>query len=456
MLPQVNNYKFLIVCCFCFLTMSCGSTKLGNNLGTTVSGQGNQLVFAWQSDHPFAANYQRDPIIVVAEYVEIDTNGNKRNVRQYLTPRHSRHQVSQSAANIRSFQLLSQLPSPPDRSSPICLYMESKGQVIPIRDPSLGETARFRFPEWEQSVRKNTVSLLAERDLSIARNNVTVLSDQLSAIKRNLNTNLNDFNRQLANEGLANTLDISQANQCPNIQLANSTQKRPYDVLEENQIPVAAREICSFRTFNGLYVPSGGVKALVLAYLAIITPEKTFSVNDINANRETDFVQFLKILDAHKKKVLADDYNPQLGSKNDYIRFSAHAVSMQPSAIQALEKVTTLTANEIAIINQVLAAELDVFSSCIDEGEQQLKTKRIAWEKQVAASPQRRVAREAFLQQRCESLFVEAEQNLQRTEEALIKAKNELAKLESFYGNGTASSSTSTVSANLNLLQCQL
>ena len=440
----------------CLMLASCVSTELNSQLGTEVVGKGSQIEFTWDADHPFAQQYARQNIVLVAEYLELDQSGRSKPVRQVLS--RSNNQFAEIRKKV--FSLPPQLRSIP-ASSNVCLYLQMNRQAIPLRNAGKFDTARFKYAEWSQLVATSTGRRLLSQDIATAERNLAIAERNLETSLNQQNQSIDDFNQQLASENLAQAITIYEASDCKNITVAATEQSKPFDVLEIEQHLPTALNVCAARAFNSVRFAEAIAKQEI--------PSVRLLPSIIKLNK-TNLDALIGRLDSQRKQQLQiftqsflrfvqntnSNFKPEIGSRNDLLPVSEYTYQRQDTVLRALGASQVANEAQLTLGVEVVSNELEEFKSCVVEGQQQLKTKYEAWQKRIASSPNRIDAKTQFIVQKCESMFTDNQQRLREFKQQEEAADETLTKLQARFDQLGLAPNLPTQSAALNEQVCSL
>ena len=389
-------------------------------------GKGSQIEFTWDADHPFAQQYARQNIVLVAEYIELGQDGRSKPVRQVLS--RSNNQFVEIRKKV--FSLPAQLRSIP-ASSNVCLYLQMNRQAIPLRNAGNFDTARFQYAEWAQLVASST------------------------------GRSIDDFNQQLRSENLAQEVTIYDASDCKNISVAATEQNKPFDVLEKDLHLSTALNVCAARAYNSIRFAEQIAKQEI--------PSVRLLPSIIKLNK-TNLEALIEKLDAPRKQQLQvftqsfmgfvqntnANFKPALGSRNDLLPVSAYTFQRQNAVLNALSANQPVNEAQLTLGVEVVSNELEEFKSCVVEGQQQLKTKYEAWQKRIASSPDRVDAKTQFIVQKCESMFTDNQQRLRQFKQQEESADETLTQLQARLDQLALAPNLPVQSAALNDQICSL
>ena len=410
-----------------------------STLGTRVSVAGNDVAVTWDKNHPWDAQLSRSGAELVAEY-EV---GNRGVVSESLA-----RAASGGANRTFRFTLPANLKGEP--SGVVCLYVQPAGSrtVLPIRKATRegADTARFRYEEWEKSVRQHV-------DLVAAGRRVQALERDEAAAAQRLQ----------AQQSAVETGGWSAAGACDAIPARNATGgATPYDIVAAPQQDETARRVCVHRVWSGrqladrkleryakevagIRAGGGGIKVEAFADILkegvfgfnFIVPEAAGALLEELRKAGTD-AQILSRRSAQAAEFRADwnrfsptsgDYAPQLGAADDVLGWGAETA---PAALSVMardmarrlkvdEIATTVAPATLRDLSGVIGASLDGYSGCLEDSRKQLKIKYDNWQALQTSAPQRAIAEHDFLVRECRQA-VSTRDQLQAADEAL-KAK---------------------------------
>ena len=443
MYPFLNKWQLMPVLCSIVLISSCKTTSLNDNLGTKVSAQGSQVVFEWAENHPFANDYARQPMQLVAEYTELTADGRTRPVRQIVSNADNRlTEIRQKV-----FVLPSQLRSVPDNDN-ICLYLQVQRNLIPVRAAGAADTARFAYPHWQQQVASTTHQNILQRDLQLAQQNLAVASQNVSDAHQQYQAQLVDYNQQLATETLQHPLEITSVASCDNISVEPASLQIPRDVVAPDQIPDTAARICVHRAKQS---------ALVLRYTTTLNAQSLQKLNESVEGAQKNFLQHFARLEAvYDQHTKNRQYQPELGSVDDYIGVSPYVRKLQSDVLSSIRSSNPFTSEQTKTLRSVLAHEIQEFKSCMSEGELQLLTKYQAWQQRKNAIPERALARTEFLIDKCKLLFHTTSSKIETLSKQQSSAESILIKLQNQLNQVDSKKALPAKPLTLNSLSCVL
>ncbi len=447
---SLNSPRFMLVLCAVMLVGSCKSTRLNDNLGTRVSAQGTQVVFEWAENHPFAADFARQPVQLVAEYTELGADGRTRPVRQVLS------QADNRLAELRQkvFSLPQQLLSVPDNSN-ICLYLQMQRSPVPVRAAGRSDTARFAYPQWQQLVAGTTRQNILQRELGLAQQNLAIASQNVKNAQQQHMAQLKDYNQQLAAEPLHSPVVVADAAGCSMISVQPASLQTPWDVVAPDQIPQTAAQICMHRAFNSY----GHFSHPVLSLLPwALDPEHLGRVQNALEQQQLAFFNnvFIVLARSYSRKYKDTPYRPELGAAEEIIEVNKNAFVSRNKIWDTINSQTTLTAEQATLLRSVFAHEIQEFKSCISEGETQLQTKYSAWQQRKAAIPQRALARTQFLAEKCQLLFSSNNSKIQALTQQQNQAETLVATLQNQLAQADSRGALAEKPLLLNPLSCAL
>lgn len=435
---------------------SCVSTELNNQLGTEVIGKGSQIEFTWDTEHPFAQQYARQNVVLVAEYLELDQRNRAKPVRQIL----SRSNNQFIEINKKVFTLPPQLRSVPS-SANICLYLQMNRQAIPLRTAGSFDTARFQYTEWAQLVASSTGRKLLSQDIAIAERNLATAERNLETALNQQNQSIDDFNQQLASENLTQEVTIYDSNDCKRIKVAAAEQTKPFDVLAKEQHLPTALNVCAARAFNSVRFAKAIAKQEIpsVRLLPAITKLNQTNLNALIARLDDSRRQQLQVFtESFLRFVRSSDssFKPEIGSRNDLLPVSAYTFQRQNLVLEALSASSSASDSELRLGVEVISNELEEFRSCVIEGQQQLKTKFNAWQKRITSNPDRVDAKNQFIVQKCESMFTNNQQRLLQFKQQEEVADESLAKLQARFDQLSSAPALPAQTLALNQQVCSL
>jgi len=427
----------------------CVSNDINQNLDTEVTAFGNTVKFAWDPEHPFAHEYTRGQIKLIAEYLEVKNGQQSKPVKQILSIANSR---STTLENAKIFFLPSILKSIPE-SHHVCLYFEMNRQAIPIRQFNGNDTARFNYSAWGNLAGAKTQSKFVGTNLQQAQNNVNKIDQMIANTKFEHQQKLRDYNQQLNQENLSQQSTIDRREKCSTLSITAEKIEKPYDVVSHNNIQNTSEKICGHRAIVSTKF-NRGMFLLPLAFKNNI--DLTPVIKIMKNARNEQYIKFNHILNEYRGAIGPNsNYLPELGSKNQKIPVSSYLKDIKIDDLKALQAKGTLTEKQIQHLISVIGVELSAFDVCVSEANQQLLTKLDAWNKKLKSAPVRNKAKKAFILDKCEALFDETESLLTSLAKKRIDALATLQSMEALSVRAKTSH-LPTEAINLNQSHCQL
>lgn len=451
---------------------SCVSTSLNNNLDTTVSGENNQIIFAWSENHPFAQEYARGNIQLVVEYNEVDQNDRVRPVKQMV-----RSKVrSFPEINTKTFSLPNALRSIPSDTN-ICLHLVSNGRPIPIRSSQQGqESSRFSYTNWQNSTYQNTTQDYYKNLLNLAQRNLEQAKKNEELAKGGINNKLSEFNRLLNRETKTRAYDISEKNQCDTIRVDPKLPQRTNEIMSPQNAQIAATNVCTLGAlsmFNGalskLADPNSSKQIrsrqlYLMTNTASILPfifNNKISKSDITLPKEyaqvieniyQNFEQFANSAIQYAQQPNA--YKPE----GVVISVSPHAVDANKMGMLSFfmtGKEPTFTPKQLF---EVAYNEWTELKYCSFDMIKHLNTKRKAFELAQTNAPKRAKASTTYFQNYCKKVFSNQSNNDQKyaleRKRAEVSVDNYKRKLKAV--SDKVESSALQGKQQLNQLACSL
>lgn len=451
MCRYVNNIILLLFISTVSGLVGCKSTGLNENLGTRVSAQGTNITFEWSENHPFATDYARQNIVLVAEYIEVGSDGRVKPVRQLI----SRSDNSLVEIRKKVFTLPDMLVSIPEQAN-ICLLLEMNRRPVPVRAAGAADTARFAYPNWQQRVSANTKSRILAGHMQQAEQNLATASQNIEkALSQHL-LEIADFNQQLQTEQLESPITVSEAANCNAIHAKPESLQTPQDVIAPEQQRAVAAQICTHRTFNKSRYVSGTELVLLPAAL-MFNDEELQKLAAVLVKEQIDFFnRFYNLAIDYFAEYKDKRYIPELGHPSDAIPVSGYTAGLQQQALNAIKSAEPLSAEQANRVHSVFGNEMQEFSNCVIEAEVQLKTKHDAWQLRKTAIPERAQARSRFLAEKCQLLFSENLDRMQILKQQETQAEQQFTRLQQQMRDGASGSGLAEKVVTLNPLSCKL
>lgn len=471
---QKKRHKRIVLMASLFILQSCVSTSLDNNLDTTVDGKGNNVVFSWSEQHPFAQTYKTARMQLVAEYVEEDTNGNTRNVKQVLT------QQARNFAEINTkvFTLPQKLRSIP-RSSNVCLYLSMNNQPVPIRTSTAGsESSRFAFPFWQKNVYSKTKGDFYKQIIARAENNVRQAKD---AERRALNapfSALNNLNALLKKENTGGISTISSPEQCQDIVIKPKPIAKTLDILDEKQIAPTANAICTGASFVLVdYIArlnrdakTSSAKQKIRQDIerythALILPTIYRSQKTLQKSGFFESEQFLSIKPIYEKFANLANFAMQYKQQTNVyqpnnIEIHSSAYTKEAGKFTIYDSLLGLPDRNYssAQIKEVVINEWTEITYCTYDLVKHLNTKRKSYALNVENAPKRAVASTKYFKNYCASVFENKVDESAKFTNQRIQAEQKLADLKAKFSVSEldASKNPFPTEQQLNQLACKI
>jgi hypothetical protein len=442
----MSLFRVLIAVIMLLSISACASTSLDNNLDTTVEGKGNNIVFSWTNQHPFAQNYKTARMQLIAEYRELDMDGNTRPVKQVV----SRMSRDFPEINSKVFTLPQKLGSIPDTTN-VCLYIAMNNQAVPVRTSVNGkESSRFAFPLWQQSVYKDTkedfynqVKRRAEDNLRSAR------ESEQKAISSPFHE-LNNFNAVLQRENVSGMNKVTKLDDCNSLLIEPKPIAKTLDILPADQIQSAAANIC---TNASLYSYDNYINKLAKAS----TKDQRTAATNWLANR-LNMALILPTIFRQQTALQAAGFfdTPNFASiKSYYELFSQWATGAQkyqqksnvykPADLRIWTSPYALEAGKVDIfmsllgvseksftpaqIKEVVINEWTEISYCTFDMVKHLNTKRKSYQLNLENAPKRAVASTKYFRNYCATVFENHDAVVKKYTQQRIEAERKLEEL---------------------------
>lgn len=465
-----NSLPFFMV----FLLMSCVSTSLDNNLDTTLEGKGNNLVFSWSEQHPFAQTYKTARIQLVAEYVEQDPNGRTRNVKQVISqPARNFNEI-----NTKVFTLPPKLRSIPE-SSNVCLYLSMNNQPIPVRASVAGsESSRFAYPFWQKNVYSQTKGEYYSRILARAKANLEkAVNAEQQALKAPFGR-LKEFNNVLKKENTKGLSSISRIEQCDDIVIEPQIAKKTLDILSEDQILPTANAICTAASFD-----------LIDQFIPLYSKAKTDSSKEYYRKQMANFptALILPAIFRFKNQLQQAGFfktEQYMSIKPIYEQFEKLAKFasqyqqqknvFKPSGIKIFTSPYTYEAGKLTIFDSLLGVpnknytnaqlrevvynESTEITYCTHDFIKHLNTKRQSFALNVKNAPKRAIAANTYFKNYCKSVFNNKVDTASKFTNQRIQAEQTLAELQAQYDESEMQNEKNRAATEqqLNQLACKI
>jgi hypothetical protein len=438
--------RFSVVCLLTSLLFSCASTSLNNNLDTTVEGKGNNLVFSWTDQHPFAQNYKTARMQLIAEYQELDMNGNTRPVKQVVANR-SRDFPE---LNSKVFTLPRNLRSIPE-SENVCLYIAMNNQAIPVRASSGGqESSRFAFPLWQKNVYENTKGDYFNQAKRQAESNFQSAKDSEFKAKNSPFHELNNLNSVLQRENLAGVTQVNSVEDCEKLYIQPKRIAKTPDIIAEEDIQNAAASICtdaSFYFFDHYIRKAIAAKTkeqtdnLVSWFssridLALILPMIYRNQNQLKKNGffespyftaiKVYYEQFEKSAELAKRYMQSNNvYKPEdINIWSSQYAVDAGKVNIFTNLMGLSDKAFTQ-----AQIKEVVINEWTEISYCTYDMVKHLNTKRKSYQLNLENAPKRAIASTKYFRNYCATTFQNHEATVEKFTQQREEAERKLNEL---------------------------
>lgn len=361
---SVDKVLFLpslrIPLCFALAAIAlfgCASGGIGDNASTKVEGAQDSIVFSWEPDHPWASQFaeQGSNFSLYAQYVA-DGNPVEQNLGR---PR-------KTAQQQWVFSLPRDLRTVPQ--SNVCLFFSHirSSVSIPLRLKAMpgGDTARFRFPEWEQRVVASTKASKAEGELKA-----------MEALIADSRLELSRLRTDLSRQGITRVEDCNRAADTPAVR---GDEAPPADVVSPSQQAGAAERICVRRSRNmKRFRDEYKIDLDVLAEQLV--SDTNIAANDQSKLRARAFLTHW----AKWRDRTGPEFTPQLGTATEGL----------PTAGVLDDTIKTWNNTSIpkttASRQTVAAGLLDAYFGCLDDTGKQLAIRNAAWERSRALRPTR-------------------------------------------------------------------
>lgn len=354
------------------LLFGCASGSIGENANTKVEGNQNSLVFSWEQSHPWSAQLaaQGSRYSLFAQYI---TGG--RPVEQNLGR-------PQRVTPLQwTFLLPRELRSAPEGH--VCLFFSQSqhSPSIPIRAKAIpgGDTARFRFPDWEKLVAAGTKASAIATEIKTMESSIADSKVEHARLKGELERN-----------GVKSMEDCSRA---PNTIVTTQIEATPADVLLASQQADAAERICvrrsrNMKRFRAEYrVDLDVLTEQLITESSVALPERSKSQAKAFLNHWTKW-----------RDRTGPEYTPQLGSSGEGLPTGGVldvAVSNWNNAT-----IAKTAAARVAVTSGLL----DAYSGCLEDVGKQLTIRSAAWQSAQTNRPARdRIFAERKREQ-CQSL----------------------------------------------------
>ena len=335
----------------------CSTNSIGESASTKVEGLQDSVIFSWQQDHPWSTQFsgQGSRFSLFAQYV-----ANGRPVEQNLG------RPSSVSSQQWTFALPRELRSVPE--SQVCLFF-SQSQTspsIPVRARAAvgGETARFRFPDWEKRVIAATSTSVLEAELKAIDSIVADSKAQLARLKGDLERS-----------GVKSIEDCSR--------LASAVSSTQYESIPADVVPVAMQmdateRICVRRARNmKRFRPEYRADLDVLAEQ--VSTDTTVALTERTRSQVRSFLnQWMKWRDR-----TGPEYTPQLGSPTEGLPTGGvldEAIKVWNSSAAPKTSASRAT---------ITAGLLDAYSGCLEDVSKQLAIRGAAWESARVNRPAR-------------------------------------------------------------------
>lgn len=396
----------LTAVCASLLLMAGCATGLGTHAGVTVQGEGSTLELAWSPDHPWARQFQSEAnrFHVFAQYRIGDQP-----VEQDL----GAGSLIGTPAVVR-FQLPPALRSAPE--SQVCLFIgRSRAEsAVPIRmgPQAAGDTARFRYAEWEAGVRSATVAAQSQRESDALDRSVASIQTETRRVR-----------------AVQDQSGIRSAEDCKRLRpSAVAQESTPNNVVDPSLAGAVAQRICVRRARNMR-------RSEVFERYRIDVEEKVASfASDAQQPKsertKAQLRQFEQQWTRWFDKTGAD-YRPELGSDLDLLP----VVDTVYAAIKAWNNGSQHSPADRAIIVRGL---LDGFDGCLEDANKQLRTQYEAWERARSNKPARDKLYVEWQQASCLNELQNQNKALTALSDALAEAQTRQAKLQAQQGAAQA------------------
>jgi hypothetical protein len=465
------NLKSIVCLSTTLFFVGCVSTGLDKNLDTEVTGESDLITFSWSDNHPFSREYQSAKIALVAEYTETNLRGSLRPVRQVI------QNVGRSVdgLNKKTFRLPQRLRSIPNESN-ICLYLAIKNQPIPIRSSAnVTETARFKFPLWEQAVTADTRRNFASDEISKSKRKLALAIEAENKAKSAKFEGLDRFNQLLSREYSVGIKRITQETDCNNIEIGPSNIIKTRDIMEPDFIDDAALSICTNASFlfpniyerlntqyiNGQLEDAPSTFPLVQALPAMHHYTKNLKAGDLF--QDDRFKPIKSYYDRFEKwqELSSRYYDGGLYyyPQTKQIVTSVYALdAKQHELFLSLYKGKLPENIKMEEIREVVLNEYTEIQNCTVDIKKHLNTKRLSYELAVTNGPKRALASTKYFTKECKATFDKREQIIAKFTQQRSDAEKELIRVEEKSNELiiTNASQNSNRRLVLNQLSCQI
>ncbi|WP_374496191.1 hypothetical protein [Zoogloea sp.] len=448
----------------CATLAACGTTSLGDNLGAGVTANGSTVSLQWDELHGWDGLLSRRGAELVAEY----QSGSSGWVREALST------GQQAGQRVLRFTLPPTLKG--RANGPVCLYIQvtTNRALLPVRKPGqLGEdSARFRYPEWEQAAFENTAKQLKQNELTA-----------LDAQRAQLDTTLAQQTKALEQRGWQTEAHCDRIS----VQTANR-ELPPPGVLPPEKQSDAARQVCvarmllaktqqqrmvqAFLTAPSLSAPQalealGGAQSLAgqtarLAenILELKPSPKSPITAEVLQGRQKEARAFLADWQTFLPSVQRKDPLPYGDMGRPATIVSSARPIQRMLLLRDLADKIGINASEFAYQGKdTLAlggAMLDSYSGCVDDARKELKMRQQTWSDLQRDNPERmRRIRDHYVQS-CHAGFTQLGQ-IARERDRLIAETDKARQQASAVGNQSPSAAilASVRDKPLNRAACQ-
>ncbi|MFQ3248642.1 MAG: hypothetical protein ACI9O6_000444 [Glaciecola sp.] len=439
-------FRCLAILVLAIMLSSCASTSLDNNLDTKIEGKGNSVVFSWTDQHPFAQNYKTARMQLIAEYQELDMNGNTRPVKQVVA------NMSRDFPELNSkvFGLPRKLRSIPE-SSNVCLYIAMNNQAIPVRASTGGnESSRFAFPLWQQNVFEQTKGDFFNQIKNKAESNLRSARDSEYKAKNSPFHELNNLNNVLQRENLAGISKVSSMEDCDKLYIEPKFVAKTPDILPAEDIQTAAASICtdaSFYFFDNYINRAVAAKTkeqideLIPWFynridLALILPMIYRNQTQLKQNGFFETANFTAIKDYYEQFVQSAEQAQKYMQKSNAYKPDGINIWSSQYAVEA-GKVSIFTnlmglsdkAFTPAQIKEVVINEWTEISYCTFDMVKHLNTKRRSYQLNLENAPKRAIASTKYFRNYCATTFDNHEATVEKYTQQREEAEKKLDEL---------------------------
>lgn len=350
-------------------------------LETQVTASRGSVTFEWTKKHLLDAQLQGTPPILVAEY----RNADGRTVLDCLSGQSGGRMVGCTGAqrlgtpSNRSLRyvLPDQLTGNP--TGPVCLLLQMpNGRPLPVRraDQDRGETARFRYVEWEAIATKR--SALAAQQANVARLRESVKNLEAAVVAQQAANEKSGGNDAAScNNGITARTSVVGGAQRPAIDL--------------NQLPALAARVCVARVW--IYDSLFAAKRVTLAErLADEDDNIAFSPSTLDelmgwlspvarqrllqfrgaelATYKSDWNTHAPHIAAYRSELRRQHLEPEFGGFNEELRIQSDA---KAAAMRIAKAAASRQPIDSTLIAGVVGSNLEAFVRCKSDGMSQMR-----------------------------------------------------------------------------------